>query len=78
MGIKCTVNDKKNKEITFPCLMRSKVDGVIVLFSSLNVGTVVCTGSDRYENIGRHAENWIFADIEEHWQPIQSVTLEMT
>jgi hypothetical protein len=56
--MKVEINENKLQgEVKYPCLMKGEQSGVIVLFSSLNEGTVLNLTED-YE-LGHHSENWM-------------------
>ena len=41
MAINVTVEQKKDKKISFPCLMRSNRTGLVVLFTGMRDGVVL-------------------------------------
>ena len=55
--MKVIVEEKERGGIKFPCLMKSKVSGIIVLFSGDQEGVVLYVDSVRYP-IGHHAYDW--------------------
>lgn len=54
----CKSDSKECNEIKYPCLMKGKISGVIVLMTSKKCGTVVHGTSDRGSTIGDYCENW--------------------
>lgn len=75
MGIVSKVEEKQEKEITFPCLMRNKAAGHVVLFSSDKTGIVVYEGDEGSPVVGYYCDHWISATEETVWEPSQPVTL---
>ena len=59
--MKVTVNEKEQKEITYPCLMQSKYNELIVLFHNEGNGIVVRPNKDfneRSDLSGWNMENF--------------------
>lgn len=77
MAITVTVEQKKYKEISFPCLMKWCGNGgeVIVLFVSEMQGTIVAhphEESDQY--LGEYKSTWISC-TDSRWEPSPPITL---
>lgn len=50
---------KTNKEIKYPCLMRStKTKGLVVLMTTCGIGTVVVCDDRGYYGVGTHSDSW--------------------
>lgn len=75
MGIVSKVEDKQEQEITYPCLMRNKVIGFVVLFSSVKTGVVLHKGEDSFPDIGHYFNDWVSATNKSLWEPSPPVTL---
>jgi hypothetical protein len=75
MAINVTVEQKEEKEISFPCIMKYVGPGsgmFIVLFTSKTAGTVLysenCT-----KHVGEHCHD--FSMFDEMWEPSPPITL---
>lgn len=55
--IESTVTTTEEKEITYPCLMKSIHNGIIVLFTDKNTGMQV-SGQGAY-HMGYHSQGWL-------------------
>lgn len=78
MAITVTVEQKKDKEISFPCLMRLKCSGEVVLFTDEFSGTVLVsanTDSHWKEAVGTFADDFASCLDEETWEPSPPITL---
>ena len=76
MAITVSVEQKKDKEISFPCLMRSPRTGLIVLFTGMRGGVVLFVDqmlSSPY-TVGYISDTWDRADSED-WEPSPPITL---
>lgn len=65
-------------EISFPCLMRSVSDEIIVLFTNSNKGTVVYTNIAKYP-LGYYSNGWENCALSAMWVKVEkdaSITLK--
>lgn len=72
MAITVTVEQKKDKEISFPCLMRNVGSGMVVLFTDHTEGTCIYPG-DTGNNVGTYRNTW--ASALGPWEPSHPITL---
>lgn len=73
MAIKTEIG-KASNDNPFPCLMKTKVGNLVVLFTSEQEGVVLSSGSS-YWDLGYYAEDWVSALDKEYWEPSPPVTL---
>lgn len=67
MAITVKIEEKQNKEISFPCLMRHK-EGFVVLFTKPQSGVVVVAGAGW--KLGEHDADWDWPESFIHeWEP---------
>jgi hypothetical protein len=63
------VEEEVQEEVTFPCLMKSKVTGKVVLMTRLNhyngfgIGTVIVASNNAHK-VGHHSRDWAIQDFE--------------
>lgn len=68
--IKTEIHGKKSDwELTYPILMRSKLNGAVVLFTSVRTGTVLASGVS-LDKVGEYSETWISANDTMNWEPL--------
>lgn len=58
MGVKVEWGGDKENEIKYPCLMRSKDSGCIVLFTERETGVCLYEGRSNICFIGEHYNKW--------------------
>lgn len=73
MAITVKIEQETKKEISFPCLMRLKKTGLIVLFNSECTGMVI--NPDKIFPVGKYKEIWSFPTFSEEWEPSPPITL---
>lgn len=73
MAIKTEIG-KMSYENPFPCLMKTKVGDLVVLFTSENEGMVLFSGDTRWY-LGYYAEDWVSAFNKEYWEHSPPVTV---
>ena len=63
--MKAIVNkpEEKEQEITYPCLMENKQSGLVVLFETYKIGTVVIKAT----NINEYKDHWGLAHRSTEW-----------
>lgn len=65
---KIVKNEKEVKPIEFPVLMQSEATGIVILFTSPKVGTIL-VGNDAHD-IGEYGDDW--SDASRHpWKPFE-------
>lgn len=72
MTLKTEVVDSTTDEFSYPCLLRRKSDGIVVLFRAAHKGTVVHTSSD-FTGLGYASECW--GEDKTRWERVISVTI---
>lgn len=73
MAITAKIEKETKKEISFPCLMRSKTSGLVVLFSNEKSGTALTTSAGW--SIGDFFGDFISCTDSENWEPSPPITL---
>lgn len=75
MAITVKIEEKQDKEITFPALMRSKRTGLVVLFLGKRDGVVLYVrGAVSAYTIGYMSNTWDEVDNGD-WEPSPPITL---
>lgn len=60
MAIKSVVNNPLSETINFPCLGKMSKSSAIILFTSMNEGTVVkCSETMSYHEVGHYSKQWL-------------------
>ena len=69
--IKSKVIDKKTiyADLEYPIIMVSKLNGAVVLFTSVSTGTMLKPGLSS-EYIGEWSDKWNPSDNETFWRPL--------
>lgn len=67
MAVKAETAEIATAPVTYPKLMKSTVNGTIVLFSSYKCGTVVSDDGKPYnESIGYYCDGWSMANFKDY------------
>ena len=61
------------KEGTFPAIYQC-INGVVVLFTSVDTGTVLKT-IPGFDDVGTHSEMWSLGESPHEWTRVKSITL---
>lgn len=75
MAITVKIEEKQDKETTYPCLMRHKT-GFVVLFTKPQTGIVIAESPNTTWKIGIYDEQWDWpVMLEEEWEPSPPITI---
>lgn len=55
---KLKVQEQPEQETKFPCIMRSKMNGLVILFAKERVGIVINVGDSQDSYIGEFCNFW--------------------
>lgn len=73
MAITAKIEQETKKEISFPCLMRSKTSGLVVLFTAEKSGTALTTSAGW--TVGDSFGDFISCADSEQWEPSPPIML---
>lgn len=75
MAITVKIEGTEEKEISFPCLMKSSLTGLVVLFTNDRAGIVLAVQeANSFYHLGYISNSWDSA-YEVDWEPSPPITL---
>lgn len=75
MRVELVDTKEQEEELTYPCVRQHIDAGYIVLFRTLNCGTVI-SGESKYFTVGHYSDNWTGATYSQTWKkPNKSILI---